>query len=193
MNLGAGQWGSFYNNSSGNLNAAAGVNGTLVNVGSGSISTGFGLGSYMFNTGSGTVTNGGGLYVAAGNVGTEQSLHSLGLRLMLQLTMVPALLVQHSVYIWAIRQMLWGDGSDPVEAANIFSEDGAEYAKNIINGNNYFNADINPEFRGDWLTNSSTLPVAVASHTATYHNGYIYVLGGNDGSSVRDEVYYAPV
>ncbi len=194
ITLGAGQWGSFYNMGSGDITAAAGTNGTLANIGTGTMTYGYGLGSYMFNMGTGTVTNGGGLFVAAGQTGTGTISNLTGIAITNPINSSTGVIGNAIGLLVTSQADTIGGGSDALESVNIFSQDSAKYAKNVINGNNYFNADINPDFRGDWQTNSNPLPVGLQGHTAVYGNGYIYVAGGVDGAgTTRSEVYYAPV
>lgn len=194
ITLGAGQWGGFYNMGSGDVTAAAGVNGTLANVGTGTMTYGYGLGSYMFNLGTGTVTNAGGLFVAGGQTGTGTIDNYTGVSINSPINTSTGTISNAIGLLVASQADTVGGGTDVAESINILSLDSAKYSKNILNGNNYFNAGINPDFRGDWQTNTATLPVGLEGHTAVHYNGYIYVAGGVDGTgTTRSEVYYAPV
>ncbi len=46
---------------------------------------------------------------------------------------------------------------------------------------------------GSWITASNSLPAARESHSSVIANGYIYVIGGDNGSAVQTTVYYAQV
>jgi N-acetylneuraminic acid mutarotase len=47
---------------------------------------------------------------------------------------------------------------------------------------------------GAWQTNSNALPLALDGFSSVAANGYVYVLGGRDGSNtVRSAVYYAQI
>lgn len=182
--------------SSGDITAAAGVNGSFTNVGSGTVANGYGLGSYYFNTGDGYVESMGGLFAAGGLTGAGSVGNLHGVRVTSPVNMGTGI-VGNAIGLLVENQAETITSGGPgvvLDNYNILSLDTANYAKNIVNGNNYFNADINPDFRGDWETNSTTLPTALARHTSVYHNGYIYVMGGQDsGGSSRSEVYYAKV
>ena len=46
---------------------------------------------------------------------------------------------------------------------------------------------------GTWTTNTHPLPQTVTLETAVVYNGYVYVMGGYNGSSNVSTVYYAPI
>lgn len=64
-------------------------------------------------------------------------------------------------------------------------------------GNTYYNdvdyTTINSDGTiGDW-TSTTSFPINIAEHSSLYYNGYMYVIGGYDGTNKLSDVYYAPV
>jgi N-acetylneuraminic acid mutarotase len=55
-----------------------------------------------------------------------------------------------------------------------------------------YSAPLNPDGSvGAWTTESSSLPQALFVATSVAYNGYVYVMGGYNGTSILDAVYSA--
>jgi parallel beta-helix repeat protein len=71
------------------------------------------------------------------------------------------------------------------------------YYRRQYSGHTYYNyvwyAPINSDGTiSSWLQTTS-LPTNKCFHTSVTYNGYIYVIGGYNGSDITDEVWYAPI
>ena len=56
----------------------------------------------------------------------------------------------------------------------------------------FFNVQNNGTL-GTWSTYGTSLPGTLSYSQAIVTNGYVYLLGGNNGSSIVSTVYYAPI
>ncbi|MDE2001260.1 MAG: DUF5011 domain-containing protein [Patescibacteria group bacterium] len=82
------------------------------------------------------------------------------------------------------------------DAATGFVANGYVY---VMGGNNgsaaqttVYYAKLNSDGSvGSWSTNSNALPAVRESATSVAANGYVYVIGGSNGTSIQTSVYYA--
>ena len=67
------------------------------------------------------------------------------------------------------------------------------YNNSVGNYSTVYSAPLNSNGSvGTWNT-TTALPQNIYFATSVEYNGYVYVMGGDDGSSVLTTVYYAPL